>query len=211
MNSPRVLKRLLKLCGLLALAVLMVFGAILSCGKNNMTETTPHQAAAQDIKEVSKTLMIKSRDSNYKKCFSFDSELFPIEFPPHEFIFYFKNIGYFSGIEKSPGKFGGPGMSRVSIYFFGGEFGGESAKQYYINSFSKKDASGKADIAGEYKEFYLYDLLYYSYLAIDKTGLFAIEYKIGDGKPRNKQEWTHDLQLIIDFIEAHTIPCQGES
>ncbi|TWP36146.1 hypothetical protein FNS27_06355, partial [Xylella fastidiosa subsp. fastidiosa] len=69
MNIPRVFKSLLKLCGLLALALLMVFGAILSCGKNNMTETTPHQAAAQDIKEVSKMMMLKSRNSNDKRCF----------------------------------------------------------------------------------------------------------------------------------------------
>ncbi len=71
MNIPRLLKRLLKLCGLLALALLMVFGAILSCGKNNMTKTTPQQAAAQDIKEVSKIMMLQSDDHSYKNVSSF--------------------------------------------------------------------------------------------------------------------------------------------
>ncbi len=56
---------------IVALTLLMVFGAILSCGKNNMTKTTPQQAAAQDIKEVSKIMMLQSDDHSYKKCFKF--------------------------------------------------------------------------------------------------------------------------------------------
>ncbi|TWP32326.1 hypothetical protein FNS29_11495, partial [Xylella fastidiosa subsp. fastidiosa] len=68
MNIPRVFKSLLKLCGLLALALLMVCGAILSCGRNNMTEKTPQKAAAKNIKEVSKIMMLQSDDHSYKKC-----------------------------------------------------------------------------------------------------------------------------------------------
>ncbi|WP_058565229.1 hypothetical protein, partial [Xylella fastidiosa] len=145
--------------------------------------------------------------SNYKKCFSFDSELFPIEFPPHEFIFHFKNIGYFSGIEKSPGKFGGPGMSMVSISFFGSK----SFKERYIHSISQAYRNGEVEIIGEYKEFYFYNLKDFLYSAIDKSGLFNIEYHIGDGRPKNKEELIRELKLIVDFIESHTIPCQGES
>ncbi|WP_058569991.1 hypothetical protein ACN3VN_03190 [Xylella fastidiosa] len=207
MNIPRVFKSLLKLCGLLALALLMVCGAILSCGKSHMTETTQQDAAVKDIKEVSKILMIKTDDSSYKKCFKFPYEISATNTYPSEVMFRFKNIGYFSGIEKYPGKFGEPGMSMITAGFFYKR----SAKEYYINSFSKKDPSRQMKIVGEYKDFYLYNRRDFLYSAIDKTGLFIIEYHISYGQPRNTQEWTHDLKLIIDFIEAHTIPCQGES
>ncbi|ALQ96511.1 hypothetical protein [Xylella fastidiosa] len=205
MNSPRVLERLLKLCGLLALAVLMVFGALLSCGKNNMTETTPHQAAAQDIKEVSKMMMLQSDDHSYKRCFKFPPEVWPSQFEPDMMLFRFKNIGYLSGIETSPGNLGEAGTSIVSLIFFPNQ----PWKEHYIHTVSNTDSNEQVEIMGEYKEFYLYNLTEFLYSAIDKTGLFNIEYQ--PGQRRNKQEWTHDLQLIIDFIESHTIPCQGES
>ncbi len=39
--------------------------------ENNMTKTTPQQAAAQDIKEVSKIMMLQSDDHSYKNVSSF--------------------------------------------------------------------------------------------------------------------------------------------
>ncbi|WP_058565211.1 hypothetical protein [Xylella fastidiosa] len=207
MNIQRIFKSLLKLCGIVTLTLLMVFGAILSCGKNNMTETTPHQAAAKNIKEVSKIMMLESEGSNYKRCFKFPQELYLSQFPPSMAVFFFKNLGYISGIEKSPGKFGEPRMSRVSLSFFPDK----SAKEYYINSFYKKHKSRQVETVGEHKEFYLYNFPDYSYSAIDNNGLFIIEYKIGDNKSRNKEERIRELKLIIDFVAAHTIPCQGES
>ncbi len=35
--------------------------------------------------------------------------------------------------------------------------------------------------------------------------------KADDGQPKNKEERIHELKLIIDFLETHTIPCQGKS
>ncbi|ARO68162.1 hypothetical protein B9J09_03045 [Xylella fastidiosa subsp. pauca] len=207
MNIPRVLKRLLKLCGLLALALLMVCGAILSCGKNNMTEKTPQQAAAKGIKEVSKVLMIKTDDSSHKKCFKFPYEISATNTHINEVMFRFKNIGYFSGIDKSPGKFGEPRMSMVTAAFFHDK----SVKEHYISSLSQAYRNGDIKISWEYKELYFYNLRDLLYSAIDKDGLFIIEYDIGDDQPRNKREWIHELQLIIDFVNTHTIPCQGES
>ncbi|ARO68156.1 hypothetical protein B9J09_03015 [Xylella fastidiosa subsp. pauca] len=205
MNIPRVLKRLLKLCGLLALALLMVCGAILSCGKNNMTEKTPQQAAAKDIKEVSKMMMLQSRNSNDKRCFKFPPEVWPNQFGPSMMLFRFKTIGYLSGTETSPGNLGEAGTSIVTPGFFPDQ----SWKEHYIGSLSQAYRNGKMEIMAEYKEFYFYHFRDSLYSAIDKKGLFNIEYQ--PGQPRNKQEWTHDLQLIIDFVAAHTIPCQGES
>ncbi|MFN1124692.1 hypothetical protein ABHM49_11120, partial [Xylella fastidiosa subsp. fastidiosa] len=80
--------------------------------------------------------------------------------------------------------------------------------EHYIRSVARTLSNEHVEIIGEYKEFYLYNLTNFLYSAIDKTGLFNIEYQ--PGRPRNKQEWTHELQLIIDFVAAHTIPCQGE-
>ncbi|ALR06005.1 hypothetical protein XFHB_03125 [Xylella fastidiosa] len=205
MNSPRVLKRLLKLCGLLALAVLMVFGAILSCGKNNMTETTPHQAAAQDIKEVSKMMILQSDDHSYKRCFKFPPEVWPSQFGPDMMIFRFKNIGYLSGIETYPGNLGEPETSTVTVAFFPDQ----PWKEHYIRSVPRAFGNERLEIIGEYKEFYLYNLSEFLYSAIDKTGLFNIAYKTG--RKRNKEELISDLKLIIDFVNTHTIPCQGES
>ncbi len=62
---------------------------------------------------------------------------------------------------------------------------------------------------GEYKEFYFYHRRDSLYSAIDKTGLFNIEYQ--PGQRRNKEELISDLKLIIDFVNTHTIPCQGKS
>ncbi|MFN1124583.1 hypothetical protein [Xylella fastidiosa] len=205
MNIQRVFKSLLKLCGLLALALLMVCGAILSCGKNNMTKTTPHQAAAKNIKEVSKIMMLQSDDHSYKKCFKFPPEVWPNQFGPSMMLFRFKTIGYLSGIETSPGNLGEAGTSIVSLAFFPDQ----PWKKHYINSLSRAYRNGQVAIMGEYKEFYFYNLRDFLYSAIDKTGLLNIEYQ--PGQPRNKQEWTYELQLIIDFVAAHTIPCQGES
>ncbi|HHW4673407.1 MAG TPA: hypothetical protein ACQGQF_06320, partial [Xylella fastidiosa subsp. pauca] len=193
------------LCGLLALAVLMVFGAILSCGKNNMTETTPHQAAAQDIKEVSKMMMLQSDDHSYKKCFKFPQEVMPIQFDPSKAIFYFKNVGYLSGIETSPGNLGEPATSIVTVAFFPDQ----PWKEHYIRSVARTLSNEHVEIIGEYKEFYLYNLTNFLYSAIDKTGLFNIAYQ--PGRKRNKEELISDLKLIIDFVNTHTIPCQGES
>ncbi|MGY4696877.1 hypothetical protein XfCFBP8356_006600 [Xylella fastidiosa subsp. sandyi] len=204
MNIPRVFKSLLKLCGLLALALLMVFGAILSCGKNNMTETTPHQAAAQDIKEVSKIMMLQSDDHSYKRCFKFPQEVMPIQFSPSMMIFYFKNIGYISGIETSPGNLGEAGTSIVALIFFPNN----SRKEYYIHAHLPAGSNKQVEIMGEYKEFYFYHRRDSLYSAIDKTGLFNIEYQ--PGQRRNKEELISDLKLIIDFVNTHTIPCQGE-
>ncbi|AAO29265.1 hypothetical protein D1605_007605 [Xylella fastidiosa subsp. fastidiosa] len=205
MNIPRLLKRLLKLCGLLALALLMVFGAILSCGKNNMTKTTPQQAAAQDIKEVSKIMMLQSDDHSYKKCFKFPQEVMPIQFDPSKAIFYFKNIGYLSGIETSPGNLGEAGTSIVALIFFPDQ----PWKEYYIHAHLPTGSNKQVEIMGEYKEFYFYHRRDSLYSAIDKTGLFNIEYQ--PGQRRNKEELISDLKLIIDFVNTHTIPCQGKS
>ncbi|ALR06007.1 hypothetical protein XFHB_03135 [Xylella fastidiosa] len=205
MNSPRVLKRLLKLCGLLALALLMVFGAILSCGKNNMTETTPQQAAAQDIKEVSKMMVFESHDLTHKRCFKFPQEVMPFQFSPSKGIFHFKNIGYLAGVETSPGNLGEPGTSIVTVAFFPDQ----PWKEHYIRSVARTLSNEHVEIIGEYKEFYLYNLTEFLYSAIDKTGLFNIEYQ--PGRKRNKEELIRDLKLIVDFVNIHTIPCQGES
>ncbi|MFN1124581.1 hypothetical protein [Xylella fastidiosa] len=205
MNIQRVFKSLLKLCGLLALALLMVCGAILSCGKNNMTKTTPHQAAAKNIKEVSKIMMLQSDDHSYKKCFKFPPEVWPSKLPPNMIIFRFKTIEYLSGIETSPGNLGEAGTSIVSLAFFPDQ----PWKEYYIHARLPAGSNEQVEIMGEYKTFYFYNLRDFLYSAIDKTGLFNIEYQ--PGLPRNKEEWTHDLQLIIDFVNTHTIPCQGES
>ncbi|WCF27536.1 hypothetical protein [Xylella fastidiosa] len=205
MNIQKIFKSLLKLCGIVALTLLMIFGAILSCGKNNMTETTPQQAAVQDIKEVSKMMMLQSRNSSDKRCFKFPPEVWPIQFSPSKAIFYFKNIGYLSGIETSPGNLGEAGTSIVALIFFPDK----SSKEYYIHARLPAGSNEQVEIMGEYKTFYFYNLRDFLYSAIDKTGLFNIEYQ--PGQPRNKQEWTHDLQLIIDFVNTHTIPCQGES
>ncbi|WCF27530.1 hypothetical protein [Xylella fastidiosa] len=205
MNIQRVFKSLLKLCGLLALALLMVFGAILSCGKNNMTETTPQQAAAQDIKEVSKMMMLKSRNSNDKRCFKLPPKVGPIQFSPSTAIFYFKNIGYLSGLETSPGNLGEAGTSIATLSFFPDQ----PWKEHYIRSVPRALSNEHVEIIGEYKEFYLYNLTEFLYSAIDKNGLFNIEYQ--PGRKRNKEELISDLKLIIDFVNAHTIPCQGES
>ncbi|MFG1468205.1 hypothetical protein [Xylella fastidiosa] len=204
MNIPRVFKSLLKLCGIVALTLLMIFGAILSCGKNNMTKTTPQQAAAKNIKEVSKMMLLESRNSNDKRCFKLPPKVGPIQFSPSTAIFYFKNIGYLSGLETSPGNLGEAGTSIVSLIFFPDQ----PWKKYYIHTVSNTDSNENVEIIGEYKEFYLYNLSEFLYSAIDKNGLFNIEYQ--PGQPRNKREWTHELQLIIDFVAAHTIPCQGE-
>ncbi|MDD0927146.1 hypothetical protein LOD59_05680 [Xylella fastidiosa subsp. multiplex] len=204
MNIPRVFKSLLKLCGIVALTLLMIFGAILSCGKNNMTKTTPQQAAAKNIKEVSKMMMLQSDDHSYKRCFKFPPEVWPNQFGPSMMLFRFKTIGYLSGIETSPGKIGEAGTSIVSLIFFPDQ----PWKKYYIHTVSNTDSNENVEIIGEYKEFYLYNLSEFLYSAIDKNGLFNIEYQ--PGQPINKQEWTHELQLIIDFVAAHTIPCQGE-
>ncbi|RWA38657.1 hypothetical protein [Xylella fastidiosa] len=204
MNIPRVFKSLLKLCGIVALTLLMIFGAILSCGKNNMTKTTPQQAAAKNIKEVSKMMLLESRNSNDKRCFKLPPKVGPIQFSPSTTIFYFKNIGYLSGLETSPGNLGEAGTSIATLSFFPDQ----PWKKYYIHTVSNTDSNENVEIIGEYKEFYLYNLSEFLYSAIDKNGLFNIEYQ--PGQPRNKQEWTHELQLIIDFVAAHTIPCQGE-
>ncbi len=42
----------------------------------------------------------------------------PIQFDPSKAIFYFKNIGYLSGIETSPGNLGEAGTSIVALIFF---------------------------------------------------------------------------------------------
>ncbi|MDD0927148.1 hypothetical protein LOD59_05690 [Xylella fastidiosa subsp. multiplex] len=205
MNSPRVFKFLLKLCGIVALTLLMIFGAILSCGKNNMTKTTPQQAAAQDIKEVSKIMMLQSRNSNDKRCFKFPPKVWPSQFAPSMMIFRFKTIGYLSGIETSPGNLGEAGTSIVTLAFFPDQ----PRKEYYIHSVSNPNSNEQVEIIGEYKEFYLYNLTEFLYSAIDKTGLFNIAYQ--PGRKRNKEELISELKLIIDFVNAHTIPCQGES
>ncbi|AXI83242.1 hypothetical protein AB672_04475 [Xylella taiwanensis] len=188
-------------------AFMMACSGLMSCGRSDMKESEHRHSAKEAVKEPNKIMMIQSDDPRYKRCFSFPSELGSNEFPPSMIIFWFKHFGYISGTEKSPGKFGEPGMSRVTLSFFPEK----SAKEYYINSFSKKNPSGQVKIEGEYKAFYLYDSNDYSYSAIDKDGLLNIEYLIGDGRPRSKEEWIHELKLIIDFIDAHTIPCQGES
>ncbi|AIC10537.1 hypothetical protein [Xylella fastidiosa] len=204
MNIPRVFKSLLKLCGIVALTLLMIFGAILSCGKNNMTETTPQQAAAQDIKETSKIMMLQSDDHSYKRCFKFPQEVMPIQFDPSKAIFYFKNIGYLSGIEASPGNLGEAGTSIVALIFFPDQ----PWKEYYIHVHLPTGSNKQVEIMGEYKEFYFYHRRDSLYSAIDKTGLFNIEYQ--PGQRRNKEELISDLKLIIDFVNTHTIPCQGE-
>ncbi|TWP32675.1 hypothetical protein, partial [Xylella fastidiosa] len=198
MNIPRVFKSLLKLCGIVALTLLMVFGAILSCGKNNMTKTTPQQAAAQDIKEVSKIMMLQSDDHSYKKCFKFPQEVMPIQFDPSKAIFYFKNIGYLSGIETSPGNLGEAGTSIVALIFFPDQ----PWKEYYIHAHLPTGSNKQVEIMGEYKEFYFYHRRDSLYSAIDKTGLFNIEYQ--PGQRRNKEELISDLKLIIDFVNTHT-------
>ncbi|WP_058565217.1 hypothetical protein [Xylella fastidiosa] len=185
--------------------MLMVFGAILSCGKNNMTETTQQKAAAQDIKEVSKMMMLESHNSNDKRCFKLPPKVGPIQFSPGMMIFHFKNIGYLSGIETSPGKIGDAGTSIVTLVFFPDK----SRKEYYIRSRLPADSKEQVEIMGEYKEFYFYNLIDSLYSAIDKNGLFNIEYQ--PGRKRNKDELISDLKLIIDFVNSHTILCQGES
>ncbi|AIC12681.1 hypothetical protein LZ757_04110 [Xylella fastidiosa subsp. morus] len=207
MNIQRIFKSLLKLCGIVALTLLMVFGAILSCGKNNMTKTTPHQAAAKDIKEVSKIMMLQSDDHSYKKCFKFPPEVWPSKLPPNMIIFRFKTIEYLSGIETSPGNLGEAGTSIVSLAFFPDK----PWKEHYIHTLSQAYRNGKVEIIGEYKEFNFYNLRDFLYSAIDKDGIFNIEYDAGDGLPRKKEERIRELKLIVDFIESHTIPCQGEA
>ncbi|KXB11103.1 hypothetical protein, partial [Xylella fastidiosa] len=194
MNIPRLLKRLLKLCGLLALALLMVFGAILSCGKNNMTEITPQQAAAQDIKGGSKMMVFESHDLTHKRCFKFPQEVMPMQFSPSKGIFHFNNIGYLAGVETSPGNLGEPERSIVTVAFFPDQ----PWKEHYIRSVARTLSNEHVEIIGEYKEFYLYNLTNFLYSAIDKTGLFNIAYQ--PGRKRNKEELISDLKLIIDFV-----------
>ncbi len=86
-------------------------------------------------------------------------------------------------------------------------FRDKSGKEYYINSFSKSYPSGRVEIEGEYKAFYLYDFQGYFYSVIDKDGLFTIEYLIGDSRLINKEERINELKLIVDFVETHTLPC----
>ncbi len=42
-----------------------------------MTEKTPQKAAAKNIKEVSKIMMLQSDDHSYKKCFKFPQKCGP--------------------------------------------------------------------------------------------------------------------------------------
>ncbi|AXI83240.1 hypothetical protein FUT69_09290 [Xylella taiwanensis] len=207
MSAARLFHHPLILRTIFGAAFMMACSGLISCGRSDMKERGNQHSAKEAVKEPNKIMMIQSRDSSYKKCFSFPSELGLNEFPPSTIIFWFKNVGYISGAEKSPGKFGEPGMSRVTIAFFPDK----SAKEYYINSFSQNYPSGQLKIEGEYKTFYLYDFPGYFYSAIDKDGLFTIEYKIGNSRPINKEERINELKLIVDFVESHTIPCQGES
>ncbi len=98
MNIPRVFKSLLKLCGIVALTLLMIFGAILSCGKNNMTKTTPQQAAAKNIKEVSKMMLLESRNSNDKRCFKLPPKWGRSNFHLARPYFILKILGIFLGL-----------------------------------------------------------------------------------------------------------------
>ncbi|MFN1124579.1 hypothetical protein ABHM49_10530, partial [Xylella fastidiosa subsp. fastidiosa] len=81
--------------------------------------------------------------------------------------------------------------------------------EHYIRSVARTLSNEHVEIIGEYKELYLYNLTNFLYSAIDKTGLFNIAYQ--PGRKRNKEELISDLKLIIDFVNTHTIPCQGKS
>lgn len=150
-------------------------------------------------------MVFESRDLTHKRCFKFPQEVMPFQFSPSKGIFHFKNIGYLAGVETSPGNFGEPERSIVTVAFFPDQ----PWKEYYIHSVSNANSNEHVEIIGEYKEFYLYNLTEFLYSAIDKAGLFSIEYQ--PGRKRNKEELISDLKLIIDFVNTHTIPCQGES
>ncbi|EWS79219.1 hypothetical protein FUT69_09260 [Xylella taiwanensis] len=188
-------------------AFMMACSGLMSCGRSDMKESEHRHSAKEAVKEPNKIMMIQSDDPRYKRCFSFPSEVGPIQVLPSGLIFHFKNFGYISGTEKSPGIIGNPGTSMVSVSIFRDI----SSKKYYIHSLSRAYRNGQVKIEGEYKAFYLYDLKDFTYSAINKDGLFTIEYDIGDGRPRSKEEWIHELKLIVDFVESHTIPCQGAS
>ncbi|EWS79217.1 hypothetical protein FUT69_09250 [Xylella taiwanensis] len=207
MSAARLFHHPLILRAIFGAAFMMACTALMSCGRSDMKESEHQHAAKEAVQEPNKIMMFKSDDSKYKKCFSFPSEMWPAQFSPSKGIFRFKNFGYISGVEKSPGNIGEPGTSMVTLAFFRDNPG----KEYYIYSLSRAYRNGQVKIEEEYKAFYLYDLKDFTYSAIDKDGLFTIEYDIGDGRPRSKEEWIHELKLIVDFVESHTIPCQGAS
>ncbi|MGY0341749.1 hypothetical protein [Xylella fastidiosa] len=207
MNTANAFKKLLKLCGLIMIALLMVFGAFISCGIIYIKEKAQRDAIAQKIKESNEILMLQSDDSSYKRCFKFDKELYATGLMHGAIIFYFNNFSYISGTEKSPSKPHGPPNSSVTI----GIFGKYVSKKNYINSYNKQDQNKQATVIGKYQELLLYEFSNNTYSAMDKNDIFVIEYKADDGRPRNKEERIRELKLIVDFIESHTIPCQGES
>ncbi|AXI83244.1 hypothetical protein FUT69_09270 [Xylella taiwanensis] len=207
MSAARLFHHPLILRTIFGVTFMIICFGLMSCGRSDMKERGNQHSAKEAVKESSKILMIQSDDLSYKKCFKFPPELYATNTYPNEVMFWLKHVEYISGAEKSPGIIGEPGMSRITIGFFRDK----SAKEYYIHSLSRAYKNGQLKIEGEYKEFYLYDVPQYSYSAINKHGLLNIEYLIGDGRPRSKEKWIHELKLIVDFVESHTIPCQGAS
>lgn len=207
MNTANAFKKLLKLCGLIVISLLMVFGAFISCGIIYIKEKAQRDAIAQKIKESNEILMLQSDDSSYKRCFKFDKELYATGLLHGIIIFHFNNFLYISGVEKSPSKPHEPRSSTVTI----GVFGKYLSKENYINSITKEDPSKQIKVIGKYKDLRLYTFANSFYSAADNNEIFFIEYKADDGQPKNKEERIHELKLIIDFLETHTIPCQGKS
>ncbi len=97
-----------------------------------MTEKTPQQAAAKNIKEVSKIMMLQSRRFTAdKKCFKFPPKVWPNQFGPSMMpYFVLRLLGIFLGIETSAGNLGEAGTSIVSLSFFPDQ----PWKEHYIRS-----------------------------------------------------------------------------
>ncbi|HHW4680779.1 MAG TPA: hypothetical protein ACQGQX_04730, partial [Xylella taiwanensis] len=125
-HHPRILR------GIFGTTFMIICFGLMSCGRSDMKERGNQHAAKEAVKEPNKIMMFKSDDSRYRNCFSFPSEMWPAQFSPSKGIFRFKNFGYISGVEKSPGNIGEPGTSMVTLAFFRDK----SGKEYYINSFS---------------------------------------------------------------------------
>ncbi len=97
MNTANAFKKLLKLCGLIVISLLMVFGAFISCGIIYIKEKAQRDAIAQKIKESNEILMLQSDDSSYKRCFKFDKELYATGLLHGIIIFHFNNFYIFQG------------------------------------------------------------------------------------------------------------------